>query len=380
MLAEGKVPPEVLERAVLSQLRKLTTLSSCAEVSQKLVVGAGQGEDAAVLRLSQRIPDSSDNLIVVGSDPITGAGAPRMVGALAVYVNANDVLVQGGVPGWMTLTLLVPLGTTEKDLTEVVAGAVEAAAVLGLVIVGGHTEVTDSVRKIIASGTLLGPLHPKLEGRPVRTGGLRIGDSLLLTKSAALEGTYILLSDREEYLVGQGVFASSKDLEKALSTHPLEDISVHVEVLALLGAVAPHLSAMHDPTEGGIANALHEMVQAADSEVALCINADAIPLRQHTARLCKHFNIDPLTLISSGCVLAAVDVEHTDAAVAAVQDAGVACTVIGRVGSADQQKHRVMYSTGEAIEQPSQDALWDLLSRTEPYCQNWSPCGLCGIQ
>lgn len=122
---------------------------------------------------------------------------------------------------------------------------------------------------------------------------------------------------------------------------------------------------MHDPTEGGVANALHEMIQAADDSVAMCINADAIPIADDTVKLCKHFNIDPLTLISSGCVLAAVDVAHTDAAVSAVKAAGVACTVIGRVCSSAKQAHRLTYSNGGPIKQPIQDALWEVLSCTE---------------
>lgn len=206
MLTAGKLSPLVLERAVLSHLRELATAPSCIEAYENVVVPASQGEDAAVLRLSKIIPDSSDNLIVVGADPITGANDPELAGSLAVFVNGNDVLVQGGMPEWMTLTLLVPVGTEEDTLARVVLGVVRAAKVLGMVVVGGHTEVTDAVNKIVVAGTMLGSLHPKLEGRPVLTGGLRLGDSVLLTKSAALEGTAILLTDRRDYLLAEKVF------------------------------------------------------------------------------------------------------------------------------------------------------------------------------
>merc|ERR1712150_11684 len=116
--------------------------------------GASVGEDAAVLRVPQM--DGRDALVVVGADPITGADDPEMAGALAVYINANDVMVQGGSPQWMTLTLLVPVGTSEATLSSVISGVCKAARHLGLVVVGGHTEVTDAVQKVIVSGTLLG--------------------------------------------------------------------------------------------------------------------------------------------------------------------------------------------------------------------------------
>lgn len=293
-----------------------------------------------------------------------------MAGALAVYVNSNDVLVQGGVPKWMTLTLLVPVGTPESHLGDVVAGVCEAAERIGLVVVGGHTEVTESVQKTVVCGTMLGSLHPNLRGRQVPTGGMRAGDVLLLTKSAALEGTGIILNDRGAELCRRGVF-SEGSLGEARAAHPLEEVSVHVEMRALLGSVAEHLSAMHDPTEGGVANALHEMCIAAGPQIGVRIDAGSIPVGPDTASICEHFGVDPLTLISSGCVLAAVDPSHADAAVDAVRAAGVACAKIGVVvalgggaGADLAGAPQVCFADGTEIVQPEQDSLWSILAST----------------
>lgn len=368
MNTPGKLPPAVLERLVLAPLRRLTSQSSCSDSARAVSLGAAAGEDAAVLRVGATAP-GADAFVVVAADPITGAEDPRMAGALAVYVNSNDVLVQGGVPSWMTLTLLVPVGTTEHQLSELMGGVCEAAAEIGVVVVGGHTEVTESVQKTVVCGTLLGPLHPGLEGRQVPTGGMRAGDRILLTKAAALEGTAILLNDRGAQFCERGIF-SVESLKSAIAAHPLQEVSVHVEMRALLSSSAKHVSAMHDPTEGGIANALHEMCTAAGPGIGVRIKKDTIPVGQDTVHICKHFGVDPLSLISSGCVLATVDPQHADTAIRAVQAEGIACTDIGTVvalqKSTDEgltEAIQVCFEDGAEIPQPETDSLWGILSQ-----------------
>jgi len=354
----GKLPPAFLERLVL---RQLASQANCHGSASAVAIGAGIGEDAAVLRMPAL--HGGDALVVVAADPITGAEDPRMAGALAVYVNANDVLVQGGVPSWMTLTLLVPVGTSETYLGDVITGVCEAAERLGIVVVGGHTEVTESVQKAVVCGTLLGALHPELKGRQVPTGGMRVGDKILLTKSAGLEGTAILLNDRGSVLCGKGVF-SEESLKKAKEEHPLEEVSVHVEMDALLNSVAAHLSAMHDPTEGGIANALHEMCGAAGPRIGVRIERHSIPIAEDTVLICRHFGVDPMTLISSGCVLAAVDPNHVNAAIESVKAKGVACAEIGVVVSLAEESPPVCFMDGAEIACPEQDSLWSILAST----------------
>ncbi|CAK0901038.1 unnamed protein product [Prorocentrum cordatum] len=368
MNTPGKLSQAVLERLVLEPLRRLTSQPSCSDSARAVALGAAAGEDAAVVRVGATAP-GADALVVVAADPITGAEDPRMAGALAVYVNSNDVLVQGGVPSWMTLTLLIPVGTTEHQLSELIRGVCEAAAEIGVVVVGGHTEVTESVQKTVVCGTLFGPLHPGLEGRQVPTGGMRTGDRILLTKAAALEGTAILLNDRGTEFCKRGIF-SEEFLRLAISSHRLQEVSVHVEMRALLSSVAKHVSAMHDPTEGGIANALHEMCTAAGPRIGVRIKRDTIPVRQDTSQICDHFGVDPLSLISSGCVLATVDPQHADVAIRAVQAEGVACTDIGSVvalqDSSDEALtavFKVCYEDGAEIRQPDNDSLWYILSQ-----------------
>ena len=85
---------------------------------------------------------------------------------------------------------------------------------------------------------------------------------------------------------------------------------------------------MHDPTEGGVRAALHELAHA--SGVRLRIELDRVAIRPETDRLCRHFGIDPLGLIGSGALLVAIASSRVAPLLRAWQRDGIAGHVIGR--------------------------------------------------
>ena len=94
------------------------------------------------------------------------------------------------------------------------------------------------------------------KGKYVTAAGAKAGDQLILTKSAGVEGTAILASDRETELKKT---LSQKELQNAQDFY--KRISVVKDALTACKAGGVH--AMHDPTEGGIAGGAHEMADAA---------------------------------------------------------------------------------------------------------------------
>jgi hydrogenase maturation factor len=90
-------------------------------------------------------------------------------------------------------------------------------------------------------------------------------------------------------------------------------------------------SAMHDPTEGGIRAALHEVAFA--SGVRLDIDLDQIPVFPPTAAICRHYGIDPLGLIGSGALLVTVAARRTPMLLRAWARRGITGHVIGAVGT-----------------------------------------------
>jgi hydrogenase maturation factor len=78
-----------------------------------------------------------------------------------------------------------------------------------------------------------------------------------------------------------------------------------------------------------VAAGLYEM--AAASGCRFVIDLDEIPVHPYTKGLCEHFGLDPLGLIGSGALLAAIGSEAARGLLQALKAQGIPARVIGRV-------------------------------------------------
>jgi len=163
----------------------------------------------------------------------------------------------------------------------------------------------------------------------VSTAGARPGDLILLTKGIAVEGTALLAREKGAELAGRYPQAFLQRCRDMLH-HP--GISVVPEARLLRDHL--HVHAMHDPTEGGLATALQELAAAAG--VGILLESDAVPVLPETEALCREYGLDPLGLISSGALLAALPEEEAEAALAILQKAGIHAAIIGAVTPAGE--------------------------------------------
>lgn len=294
----------------------LELLHTATGSDPRVIMGPGLGHDAAVI-------DFGERLLVAKSDPITFATGE--IGWYVVNVNANDVACLGAAPRWFVATLLLPAGKTDYDLVADIFAQINAAcAALGCVLVGGHTEVTYRVDRPLVVGTMIGEVAP---GRLVRSDGARPGDLLLLTKGIAVEGTAILAREARERLVGK---APAAMLERAAGFLHNPGISVVQDAAIMVAAGEVH--AMHDPTEGGVATGIWEMVTAAGCGATIA--AGALPILEETRLFCEVLDLDPLGLIASGSLLASIRPEDGPTICAALERAGIPVSIIGEVAGA----------------------------------------------
>jgi hydrogenase maturation factor len=275
--AVGKIPPETLLRAVYSNLGKR---------DKRVLVGPGIGRDSAAVK-------QNGIVLVFTADPITGT--PSHIGQNSVEINANDIATTGARPKWYLCTILLPVGTREDSLREITREIHETAQRLGITVVGGHTEATPGLDRPIISGFMVG----ETRGRVLSSEGGKLGDRILLTKTAGLEGTAILARDRAALLKKKGVPEELLKLARGYQ----EQISVVEE--ALLTAKLKGVHALHDPTEGGVLNGLWEMAEA--SGLGIEVWAETIPVAPATQVICMALGLDPLKLMSSGTLLIAVE-------------------------------------------------------------------------
>lgn len=321
----GKLTNQQLKDIVLSKLHH----------KHDVLLGSGVGEDCAAL-------DFNGEACVLSTDPITGAC--ENVGALAVHVSGNDIASSGAQPVAMLVTLLVPPDKEMIDVEKVVEDLIKTADTVGIDIVGGHTEVTDAVTRIVVSTTVIGRTPSK---SLVKSSGAKIGDAIIMTKAVAMEGTYILACDQKEKLKK---VLSEQDFEIALGLG--SKISVIKEGIT---AGRNGATAMHDITEGGVLGAVYELCEA--SGVGCVLNIESIPVLPVTKKICSHFDINPYRLIGSGSML--ITATDGDRTMDALAEAGVDATVIGRI----TESNICMIDDGQTqmIKPPEADELFSVL-------------------
>jgi hydrogenase maturation factor len=266
------------------------------------------------------VVDGGDRLLVFKSDPITFAS--EEIGWYAVQVNANDIATTGAEPRWMLSTLLLPAGATTTSLVEKInAQLIAACDTLGISLVGGHTEVTHGLDRPILAATLIGEVSRE---QLVTPRGARPGDRLLLTKGVPVEAT--ALAARELPLRLQGAL-SPGELEEARGFLYAPGISVVRD--ARIALASGRVTAMHDPTEGGLAGALWELSEACGSRV--WVDPALVPVPALSQKVCTALGIDPLASIASGALLLAASAATAPAICAALSGEGIPCVEIGAI-------------------------------------------------
>lgn len=306
-------PPGKLPAAILERLLRTYTSSI-----HGVVVGASIGEDAAAI-------DLGDRYLLAKTDPITFVAED--IGTYAIFVNANDIASMGGRPRWFLATVLLPENGTTPELVERIFEQLSSACRrIDVAFCGGHTEVTAGIDRPIVIGTMLGEVE---KGRLITTGGARPGDDILLTKAIAIEGTSILARERSGELAGifgEEILRRCRNLAETPGISVLEDARIAMR--------EGRVHSMHDPTEGGLANALHEVAAAAD--VGLVVEEDRIPILDECRILCRHYGLDPLGLIASGSLLIMVDPSDSGRITRSLEEAGVPAAIIGRITGKEQ--------------------------------------------
>lgn len=296
----------------------------------RLLVGPGIGEDAAQI-------DFGPHIVIAKSDPITFA--TDEIGRYAVIVNANDIAATGGTPKWFLATILMPLNSTTEQVRDIAQQLSTAANEINVTIAGGHTEITPAVTQPVVCGFMLGEATA---GKTVSTSGTKPGDTIILTKGIAIEGTAILAREAPETLAAAGIDIETIERAANLLRHP--GISVLPDAAQLLSAGGVH--AMHDVTEGGIATAIAEMATAANVDIQ--IDPTRVHVIPETAAICNALQLDPWGLISSGAMLAAVDPTLATITVNTLRSAGIDATAIGKALETTTQAVRLLRTDGTA--------------------------------
>jgi len=282
----------------------------------QVVLGPKIGEDAAVVDPGK----GSDRYWVVTSDPITFT--TDQIGYYGVVVNINDIATRGAVPRWLLATLLFPEGESLERVKDVFRQIHDACRQFGISFIGGHTEITPGIERVIFSGHMIGEVK---KDRLVVTGGAQAGDLLLLIKEICIEGTSIIAREKEAELIAKGISPSLINRAKSFIFEP----GIEVLSAARLACDSVSVHSMHDPTEGGLINGIVEMALASEKEFA--IDLEKVPIYEESRLLCQAFGLDPLGVIASGALLLTMPSSDLSRLQKAFGDAAIPVRVIGEV-------------------------------------------------
>jgi hydrogenase expression/formation protein HypE len=288
--AGGKASRRLVEDLFLDELRNplLETLSDAALVSAN----------------GTRLALTTDAYVV---RPLVFPGGD--IGELAVNGTVNDLAVSGSTPIALTAAFVIEEGFPLDELRALTHSAARAAAAAGVAIAAGDTKVVErgAADGLYVTTAGIGLLDPRVDLSPAR---VRPGDRVLVSGSIAEHGIAVMFARGDLHL----------ELDVLSDTAPL-----HAEAAALC-ALGADLRWMRDPTRGGLATTLNELVAGAGATVVL--QEQAIPVREDVRAACELLGIDPLYVANEGKLVAVVAPE---AAAAALTALGPDAALIGEV-------------------------------------------------
>ena len=329
ILPLGKLPPDLLAQV----------LANAPVTDPRVILGPGVGMDCAVI-------DAGRHLLVFKSEPITFV--TNSIGWYTVQVSVNDVATTGADPRWMLTTLLLPEGQTTPELVwEIGEEIFSTCRSLGISVIGGHTEVTHGLANPILVATLIGEVDRE---RLITPRGASDGDIILLTKGVPVEGTAILAQEFPECM--QETFTPE---EITRAARFLYDPGISVLRDAQIAVEAGEVTAMHDPTEGGLAAALWELAEASNNRLAVDMSKVHVP--DLAGRICRFFGLDPYATIASGALLLTCKPSSETLICEALEKANISCVPIGRVEAGEIGVWSTASGERSLIDRPTRDEI-----------------------
>lgn len=235
------------------------------------------------------------------------------IGRISAAGTINDVSVMGARPLAITNAMILQEGFSIEDLDKIMKSMDETCAEADVAVITGDTKVMeqDKLEGMVIVTTGIGIAK---KGEVVKDSTLEVGDKIIITGSVGDHGMS-LMSFREG-------FGFETDLQS--DTAPMWRL---IEKALEIGGV----TAMKDPTRGGLANCINEM--ANKSGVGILLQDDAIPVKEEVKAVSEMLGIDPYEVANEGKVLMGVKADKAEEVLAAIKTDkyGADAAIIGEV-------------------------------------------------
>ena len=226
------------------------------------------------------------------------------IGRLAVSGTVNDIAALGAEPYALACGLVLEEGLAMADFEKILASMQQTCKEAGVNIVTGDTKVVEKgslggcIINVSGIGKRTVALDRNIEvvrrfrsdfkARWVLDSNLRAGDKIIVSGTIGDHGLAVL-SAQEGLSFGSGIKSDVKPLNRLIQS-----------LLAEVGGI----TAMKDPTRGGLADALNEFSEK--SQVGILIHEDKIPIREDVRAACEMLGLDPLEVGNEGKIIIGV--------------------------------------------------------------------------
>lgn len=226
----------------------------------------GIGDDAAVI---QNVPG---NILVTTDTMVEGVHflkttlTPYLLGYKSLAVSVSDIAAMGGTPHSATVSLAIPSGWTEPELSAVYDGMAEISTTFGLDVVGG--DVVSTTGPFVVTTTVIGSAD-----KPVLRSGAKPGDVLFVTGWLGGSSAGLEVQQRDVVI-------------SPFSRAVLVDCHQRPKPRVDLGRVAAQcgVRALNDISDG-LASELNEVAQS--SGIRCRVEAERIPVRPEVKELAR---------------------------------------------------------------------------------------------
>lgn len=238
------------------------------------------------------------------------------IGKLSVCGSANDVLMVGAKPLYLSLALIIEEGFAMNDLKIILKSIRDECQKQDIRLVCGDTKVLPRQGKkpnIYINTTCMGKLI-----KPCKISHIKPSQSLIVSRDVGTHGALVL--------------ALRNELESDL----LSDCKcLKAEVLALLNANID-IACMRDATRGGISAVLNEL--SSQSGFELLIQEDEVKISQEVEGVCELFGFEPFELANEGCFILSVAKKDEQRALEILKSFNENASIIGEVLKSTQKR------------------------------------------
>lgn len=258
-------------------------------------VGLAAMDDGAALRVG-------DQWLIVTTD--SHVVHPRFfpggdIGRLSICGTVNDLAMMGATePLGLTCAVVLEEGLLFAELERIRDSMKAAAAEAGARVVTGDTKV---MRKGEVDGIVINTTGVALTTTLVRDCELHPGDRIIVTGSIGDHGFAVLAA------------RNGLDLQGDLRS----DVAP-VNGVVRLALRAGGVTALKDPTRGGVASTLHEL--AAKSGVGILLEEAALPVHGEVRAAAELLGIDPLHVANEGKAIIGVRPESAERVLGAIRE------------------------------------------------------------